>query len=137
MDEQRTAQTRSTFPGEGLRVLRYLLVGLCVAGAHFAIAWGLALFGVWPGLANAIGHVCGFGLSYWGQSRMTFGLARGSGTMLARWAGVQIVLLITSSLGVEFAVDLGARPVFAIAGAVAAVAASGYLAGRLWVFRQH
>jgi putative flippase GtrA len=137
MGEQRSASLKSTARSEVLRLVRYGAVGLLAAGTHFLIAWLILQLGAWPGAANAVGYLCGFVVSYLGQSRYTFGLKRGSRAMLARWAGTQIALLILSSLGVQAATSLlGAAPLQALGVAIILVALAGYLAGRLWVFRE-
>jgi putative flippase GtrA len=138
MGEQRSASLKSTARSEGLRVVRYGLVGLAAAGAHFAVAWLALGLGAWSGAANATGYVCGFVISYLGQSRFTFGMSQGSKAVLARWAATQITLLIASSLGVQTATSLfGAPPELAVGAAIVLIAMLGYLIGRYWVFREH
>lgn len=137
MGEQRNASLKSTARSEVLRMIRYGFVGLAAAGTHFLVAWLVLGLGAWAGGANAVGYVCGFAVSYLGQSRYTFGLQQGSRAMLARWAGAQITLLILSSLGVQAATSLlGVAPAAALGLAIVVVAILGYLIGRIWVFRQ-
>jgi len=137
MGEQRTPSLKSNARSEGWRLIRYGLVGLAAAGTHFLVAWLAIKLGAWSGAANAIGYLCGFGVSYLGQSRFTFGLKRGSGTILTRWAVTQIMLLTVSSLGVQAATSgFDVAPITAVSCAIILVAMLGYLAGRFWVFRE-
>jgi putative flippase GtrA len=137
MGEQRSASLKSTARSEVLRLVRYGAVGLFAAGTHFLVAWFALQLGAWPGAANAVGYVCGFVVSYLGQSRFTFGLKQGSTAVLARWAATQLTLLITSSLGVQAATSIfGAPAELAVGAAIIVIAMLGYLIGRFWVFRE-
>lgn len=134
--KQRREPLGSAATSELGRVIRYGLVGSGAALTHLAVAWVCVAIGFWPGLANAAGFVCGFGVSYVGQSRFTFALGTGSGAILLRWFGLQLTLLGLSSLGVQFLTQRFGFPTMpTILIAIGLVAIIGFAAGRFWIFR--
>lgn len=127
---------RMRWRGETLRILRYALIGLLAAATHYSVALGLTLTTPTPAwLANIAGFLCGFAVSYTGQSRFTFTDHAPSGATLLRWFTVALTGVIMSSSGVALMVNAGVAARVALLGAVVGVAAYGYLLGRFWVFR--
>lgn len=131
MQKHRTAIKR-----EAGALIRYGTVGGAAAATHFAAALVALALSVSPGIANAIGYAAGFVVSFFGQARLTFRMRSGYARALPRWFALQLSLAGFSSWGVAAASAAGVDPRLAILCAIVGVAAIGFLAGRLWVFRE-
>lgn len=119
--------------------LWFLLVGGAAALTHLGVFIGLEhTTRLWPEVANAVGFVVAFGVSFIGHRRLSFSdartdlwqsLRRFGATALAGFACNEGVLMLLHRL-----LDWPALPSLVVALIVAA--AQTFVLGRFWAFRR-
>ena len=121
------------------RIAFFIAVG-CAAGAvHFgAVVLLVEWLGASPLLANVLGWLLAFGVSFTGQSRLTF---RSHGThwtvALPRYFAVSLSGFVLNEAGYALLLHWTALPYdFALALVLVAVAVMTFLLGSRWAFRR-
>jgi len=119
------------------RIARFVLVGCSAAAVHFLVVVGFVQWGAWPPLlANTVGWLLAFGVSFAGHQSLTF---RDQGAPTGR-AMARFFLISACGFGVNeglyaLALKVGGwdyRPALFIV--LLAVAALTYLASKAWAF---
>lgn len=118
-------------------LLWFLAVGSTAAAVHFCVVW--LLVGTWqcPALlANVLGFLLAFGVSFTGHHRLTFAAQQADGReALPRFFGVAVLGFACNELLYAMLLHLGLEYRLALVMVLVAVAAMTWLLGRFWAFR--
>ena len=120
------------------RGLRFFVVGTAAAATHYVVGLvAYTFFGAGPGLANVIGYLAGFPVSYGGHRYWTFETTRAPHReALPRFVLVQLSSFAANQMLLLLAVRFLPLPFWFVLGAVLViVAVSTYVLSKIWVFR--
>lgn len=118
-------------------VVWFLLVGGTAAGVHYLVALLChGPFGLSPALANTLGFLCAFPVSYLGHHRFSFSGHRAThGQALPRLFAVSLTAFIGNQVALAALLRYTPLPFWLALGLVlAGVAASTFVLGRYWAF---
>ncbi len=121
---------------ELLRIARFGAVGLAATAAHSVVYTALAEGAGAPALfANVIAFALAFALSFYGQSRFTFGKQPERSRVVRFLATSLLGLLLNSVFVAVIVTGLGFRPAAAVPFFLFVTPAVTYVTLRFWVFR--
>lgn len=120
--------------------ISFLLVGICLVIADWAVFVILTMLGMSPPVANILGRVAGALLGFWANGRITFGVsgvARLGRHRFMRFAIVWLVLTALSTVLVADVADyLGLQMAWVAKPLVeAGLAGVSFFLSRHWVYR--
>lgn len=120
---------------EQKRFLRFCVVGVANTLLHLAVVYTLVeVLGLLPTMANVLAFIVANLFSFLVNSRWTFQQAAGL-QRYSRFLVVSLTGLVLSWLCVALAGQLGVHYMLGVIASVGAVAVSGYLLNRRFVFR--
>lgn len=120
------------------RGFRFFVVGTAAAATHYVVGLvAYTFFGAGPGLANVLGYLAGFPVSYGGHRSWTFNSTREPHRVaLPRYLLVQLSSFTANQVLLLLAVRFLPLPFWFLLGAVLViVAVSTYVLSKIWVFR--
>ncbi len=121
--------------GLAARLSRFSLVGLAATLTYFLVAGLLVLATpVKPTTASLVGYCCGMPISFFGQSRFTFRVAKNRLSHLLKFAVVTALGMTVSYGSILLAGALHAHPLAGVLMGTVAVPAMSFAVMNLWVF---
>ena len=121
-----------------LQFLGYACVGAIGTAVQYALlVVGVSLFGVAPVIASSVGAVLGAITNYVLNYRFTFRSSKAHSAALAKFFVVALVGLVINGAVVDATMRFfGAHYLVAQVIATAAVLLSGFVANRIWTFKE-
>ena len=118
---------------------RFIVVGCTAAAVHWSVVrLAVGFTGMAPLLANLLGWMVAFGVSFAGHHRWTFRdvPGRSAGHSLPRFLLISLAGLAVNEVAYALALAWGGwRYDLTLAGVLVLVAVGTFVAGRLWAFR--
>lgn len=114
---------------------RFVLVGLASTFVYLVLANLMMLYGVPPARASAFAYLAGMIVSFFGQGRLTFSVARATSRQFARFSLMSIVGLMISVISVTAASRLDLSPAWGTIFAAVAVPVVSFITMMFWVFK--
>lgn len=123
--------------GLARQIVLFGLVGVLATAVHFAVALTLnAPLRVGAMASNLVGYLCAFGVSYLGNSVMTFRRPALVGRQLCRFVVSSLAALCLNQAIVFAGVKLAHYPLdVALIPAVLVVPTAAFILSKFWVFR--
>lgn len=120
-----------------LQIVRFGIVGVGATLVHLVVAWlAEGMVGLAPLVANAVGFLVAFGVSYLGHFYWTFGQRDGHRGKLPRFLIVAGTGYALSNLVIVVVMDVfGGSFEAALLGILVAVPTTTFALSRLWAFR--
>ena len=117
----------------------FVLVGLCATACHYMAALGAHHFlGLGPMTATFAGYLSSVGVSYLGNSRLTFRRPALHGPQFARFATISLAGLAINQAIVFVCAHLWGWPLkLALVPVVIIVPAATFAMSKFWAFRAH
>lgn len=127
--------SRAWLVAEGLRILRFGIVGVCAAGTHAGVIVALVeLTGMHPFWANPIGLACALPVSYLGHYFFTWNATSAHGETVRRFVAVAVSAFVVSQALVMGIRAAGGPYGVAVALIVVLVPATNFVLFNLLVF---
>lgn len=118
------------------QIVMFTGVGCSATIAHVLVAWSLMAFSPFhPYLANLAGASFAYGVSFFGNACLTFGVSERRSVYAVRYLPVSLASLVLTTLELAFVTHLGLPRVAYVIVVLLTVPPATFLVAKLWVFR--